>query len=644
MGVSATERTVLLFETKADLSGTQAVRAETTALGAAARTATQQAAAGAEAAAAAQSTLAQATQTAAAEQQHLTATIEQGREAMRRANGDMDKFPAILAEIVRGEQNVAAAARRAAEELDRQARSAGAVATAGSVQLGPAVPGFRLATPTEGDTQLGPALPSTTTAMAAAASQAAARAQQQINRIPPAVRTATNSLGLLTQAMVTGQGGMNGLAVAAGNVAQGVATMATSARIAAAATGIGALVAAGTLLVEVLSSVRDKADQADAALRHAGQEGVLSIIKTSTDAYSALRRANEELDRLRQAAVAVPSTTKSALDIAAAVARGDIAGAAVTAGLPSREDLHQRVQEQEQYVKQLTDTFKRLQTTERDEAARTEREAKEAAERTATRRTALNKAADDEIRQLSNAYFDLQQKRTLSEEDAAKRRAEREFNDRERAIRAMEVDEDRKTQLIAAAAALRSEQVLQIEKAAQEKRRKLEQDSIKNGLAGYTALSTAVKNHGTVVGAMAKAAADAVRIHEIYVEGKDAAIKARKEGAAALAAFATGNFPGAALHLAASGGYAAAALAAGAEAAATVGAGGGGGGGGGGGAGASGSGDAVFQARDSQSAGGQVINLYTVDPRNQEHTRYELGRAGVLKRPIYVPPTTGLAS
>jgi hypothetical protein len=55
----------------------------------------------------------------------------------------------------------------------------------------------------------------------------------------------------------------------------------------------------------------------------------------------------------------------------------------------------------------------------------------------------------------------------------------------------------------------------------------------------------------------------------------------------------------------------------------------------------------VFQARDSQSAGGQVINLYTVDPRNQEiinHTRYELGRAGVLKRPIYVPPTTGLAS
>ena len=167
---------------------------------------------------------------------------------------------------------------------------------------------------------------------------------------------------------------------------------------------------------------------------------------------------------------------------------------------------------------------------------------------------------------------------------------------------------------------------------ADQKRAKLARDMVQQGLAGYGLLSTAVKNHGTVVGAVAKAGADAVRLYEIYEKGKSAAISAQIQFADATAAFAVGNFAGGALHLAAAGGYAAAAVAAGAEAL----------GGGASGGGSSGGSDAnggygTFQPTNSNGGGSQTLIFQMVNPASGEvlnETAYQLNRGGLLKRPI----------
>lgn len=176
---------------------------------------------------------------------------------------------------------------------------------------------------------------------------------------------------------------------------------------------------------------------------------------------------------------------------------------------------------------------------------------------------------------------------------------------------------------------------------AEKKLLELEKRRRDEGLAGYGKLASAVKNHGTLVGAIAKASADAVSLYEIAKKGKSAAISAKMEWSAAMGAFGTGNAVGGALHLAAAGGYAAAALAAGAEAAGVVSGGGGAGGGANGGNGDSG----TFQPRNGNGGGDQVIVFQSIDPYSREkinEVRYLIGRSGTLKRPIQLPPTTGL--
>jgi hypothetical protein len=177
---------------------------------------------------------------------------------------------------------------------------------------------------------------------------------------------------------------------------------------------------------------------------------------------------------------------------------------------------------------------------------------------------------------------------------------------------------------------------------AKEKIRKLEKQRVDEGLAGYGKLATAVKNHGTLVGAMAKASSDAVRLYEIYTEGKKAGILAQMEFAASTAAFASGNVVGGTLHLAAAGGYAAAAVAAGAEAYGVLHS--------GGGSSASGGGSGLdssstFQPRNADGAGNITVILQGVHTSSREvvdEARYQVARAANLKRPIPIAATVGL--
>lgn len=136
-------------------------------------------------------------------------------------------------------------------------------------------------------------------------------------------------------------------------------------------------------------------------------------------------------------------------------------------------------------------------------------------------------------------------------------------------------------------------------------------------------------------------AARTIRKLEIGAEGAHSAVLALKEGAAALASFAHGDFLGGGMHLASAAQFAAAAALAGQE---SLGGGGASSGGGGGGGGTSGAG--TFEPRDNGQGSSQVINLYTTNPYGREQiqqVKWELDRAGVLKRPaIQIAPTTGI--
>jgi hypothetical protein len=590
MGAGA-ERVAFLIETQADLTGVKAVRAEASALSQDADKARTEALAG---------------------DQKLVLSQEQVRRAVAEAGSDFAKLQQVLARMVAEENALAEAARKAAAELERQQRIA---AQTGTTPLGPlGVPGPQQlgpygvpAGPQQGPImapfgpQLGPAVPGLTTAAARAASQATI---EQIQKIPPAARTATNALGMLAQAAATGDGTARGLAIAAGNAAQGIAVMSTSAKVAASAAGIGALaVAIGVLIGLALEAKRALMDI---------PEGVLS--KTAADHIANLK-------------------TQKQITLELGLVQSQIDRERANNQLTDETQL-QRVMNLEAKKAALLARSRDLVVEGRKEA---ERAAKEEEQR-AKERAAQVKTATDHLNDLRNAAAEAADKATQTEYEQKRRAIERQAADERRANDELIQSDSMRAQALDAINDKRRYALILLEKEAEIAKKRV----IDEGLAGYAKLSTAVRNHGTVVGAVAKAAADAVRLHEIYVAGKKAAIMAKIEWAAAMAAFGSGNLAGGALHLAAAAGYGAAAVAAGAEAANTVS--GGGGGGGGSDTGAAGSGT-TFQGQGAAGGGGMTVVLQTVNPYGREvigEAIYQIDRAGKLKRPIPIAPTTGL--
>lgn len=181
---------------------------------------------------------------------------------------------------------------------------------------------------------------------------------------------------------------------------------------------------------------------------------------------------------------------------------------------------------------------------------------------------------------------------------------------------------------------------------AENKVAKLRSDRMAQVIGLYDRMSKSAILHGTVVGKVASVAAKAIAIYEMIPKAKSDAQKGKSEFAAALADFAVpGKQAFGAAHLLASGAYFSSAAFGFAEAAGLGGGGGSSGGGGGGGGGSAPS--STFEPNSQNNGqGAQTIVLQTMDPYSGEaitHAIYEIGRAGKLSRPIYVPPTRGLA-
>lgn len=557
MGTSANENIALRISSSADLGAVREARAETSALGTA---------------------VAASANEAASAQQKLTSTTDQGREAWRRAGGDMERFKAELAAIVAGENQLASATAKATSEVQKQ-RSA--------VLPGPSAP------------QLGPAVPGggAPTAM-----------RQELEKIPPAARQAGNAMGLLASAAGTGTGSLSGLATATGNVAQGMSLMSNSAKFAASTAGIGTLIAAiGVLIGLAIEAKKALNEIPEGQLAAAAAEHVKNL-KTQKQITDELAHIDAQRTHMAEA-----------------LKRGDQEALQAVVNLDAKKAaLYARSRD--------------IELAARDQA---QQDAKEAEAREEKRKH-LAQAAADHLFKVRNDLGVAADLATQNEYTQKKNAIEREAADQRRKNAELVQSAGERSEAEFAIEATRMYKIDALAKQTAKEADARRKQQIAAGLAGYTALSSAVKNHGTVVGAMAKAAADAVRLHEIYVEGKKAGIMAKIEFAAATAAFAAGNVGGGALHLAAAAGYGAAALAAGAEAVGVVS--GGGGGGSGGGSGSLGD-STTFQPRDGSGGGGQTINLYTVNPYSRETmavVSYELERGKVLNRPIQLPPTVGL--
>lgn len=650
---SGDERIALNIETRADLSGIQAVRGETNALAQAAKQATEQ----------------------------VTVTADQEAAAWKRAGGSISVFNTEIRKLVEQERALTASARAAAAELTRQAAAGAARPTAGSAQLGPALPGLT----------------------AAAAAEASDKALQ---KIPTSARQAGNALNLLAASAANGTGSLTGLTLAAGNVAQGMLSMSSNAKIAASAAGIGALTASVAILIALSIEAYQKLKEipqgamSNAAAAHlknlhdevavqsalAGLDARRAALQEQLLSYGGLFGGQDALSKQKatlQAIVDIDAQRLALTERAVEVREEDRARGLRAIAIEAAA----QTTATGRYAGQL-----RVIEAERKEAIRTHELTETAAnQRAATQRRLLSQEGDNFVLGLmaERAAAELAvndsvwtQRRLAADTAFEKERRDIEQNsklsrdDRRAALEELQQKHDLTIDLIgkerdagiAASFAARAAadedpsvayaaRLLQIEqeRVADEKRlgaleaqavadkklRDLQKQRIQEGLGGYAALSAAVRNHGTVVGAIGKATADAISLYEIAKKGKSAWISAQMEWAAASAAYAIGNLPGAALHGVAAGGYAAAALAAGAEAYGVLHS-----GGGSGGTGSSGAGDStVFQPRDSTGGGGMTLILQTVNPYSKEaisEVQYQLGRAGVLKRPIPIAPTTGL--
>lgn len=674
MGASS-ERIALSITSSADVTAVQKARAEVSATGQAAKAANEAVAASAVATAQAQQAQAVASSSAAKASGALTVSQGQMSEALKRNGGDLAKAAAELAKLTGAEKaagaedekrlrrlallEVAAQKEDAAREaaIQREVRRTAvleaaahaedarrAAAARGNVPQAPAnadpFAGFGSGGAGAGITGIPPVV---------------ARASVEVDKLNPKLRQTANAMAIVSQAATTGSGSMAGLAVAVGNVAQGMSALTTSAKALQTATIIGLIVTVGATIGGIFKSNSDRAKElersiADANAEIAGMGQAMNNNDLASKITAINRAIDQQIERLE--------TDKSLLE---EMGVHESERAALVEALNKKRATSIALAEREARIK--LDDFEHAQANEvrltglqnargKSEAELAEfRIATESGERqTAIARLFAEKGLTDEQikrRQLlldgEKALTDALLERNRIEANAAVAQLEIQrlgMSDDPRDVessRLKQIEIEREADIKATGDVENANRVAEL------KIRALRRQTFLEGTLAYERLSIAAKRHGTFAVAAAASIADAVRRFEILVQAKKDAILAKSEFAAALKSLGSRDFWGATQHFASSAGYAAAAAAGGAEA---LGSGGGGGGGGGGGAGGGGS----FEPRNSTEGGGDIVLIIQqIDASNGEITavtRSQIDRAQVLNRPLRVtlPPQRVLPS
>ncbi|HVX39617.1 MAG TPA: hypothetical protein VHB25_08590 [Gemmatimonadaceae bacterium] len=666
----------IAVETSADLTGTQAARHEVSALAQEATAATEQMAQGAVQAAAGQETLAAATAKASAQADAGAASANKASSSLTtlgKAGADAGaRAGAGLAGVAGDAQTLASSVNIAIGEFEafgqavdvtslravQAYRQQGDALAANLAKLG--------ATDAEIN-RIGTSIARVERAAGASLVPIPPEDVQRLEVIPGKARTGANSLAILTQAALAGQGSLAGMATAAGGLATGLAGVTDNAKLAAGAAGIGALITVGVLLYETYKRAKDEIVSAASpeVIAHLGHD-TLTQAKKDLANYTKLR------DQAQQEAA--QKATGTILDL--------IPHTAAYEAEKHYETLARNVEEATKRVLEL-EHAERIRAIELAQSARDE---------IANNRRLLQLEQDRAAHKKNDYQLSLEQNETERRQRAAEIEQQFRHRDANGQIVALTAEEVRlRDQLLAQNDAIARAKGLQLQydyqialqtataqrlegsdNAAERVRGRLEeielerQAEIQKTGDVYNANLNAEQKKRQLYRDTAAAANDAAKsIFDVLrssnektlkavgtfgesfrriVIGADAAralVKAAHEGAEAIASLAAGDFRGAALHGAAALEFGKAAALGAQE---SLGAGGGGGAGSGGVA-STNAGSATFAPNAPQGGAAVIVNLLTTNPYTGENvatTSYYLNRQGLLNRPIYVPPTTGL--
>jgi hypothetical protein len=499
--------------------------------------------------------------------------------------------------------------------------------------------------------------------------QARQASLKTVERIPPALRGATNAVGILNQAAIMGTGSMAGLATAAGNVAFGFASVSDNARVAAGAAGLGALVTVVTNLAAAWAKANEEAKATPEALAHIQRisftqgPGQLEALRAARDAAvahaaemaitpgnllrnpgkdfsgsaDALKRAQELTNQYE---VLTKQVTNQQQQRRIAATEQAVADEVALKGLARQVEYQKLVNAKKWDTRQLA--LRQIEDERKaanESATQATRQVDEAGHvipltaeqnRLLKERISLNNQLARQRGEAAVAAF----QDTLDQAHYGREQGSKDFTERFQG-RLDQIEFERKKEIE------RTQDVLGATTTAEQKKRALYKETAAAAAANAKSIVDVLLASGSKQVKAVGYAADAVRRILIGAQAAHAAVEAAIEGGKAIGSAAAGDFRGAALH-------AAAALELGKAAAlgAQESLGGGTSGSGGGGGGAA-SDNGTFQARDTSGGGQSVIILQTINPFSREvmgEVEYQLNRGRVLKRPLQIAPTTGLVT
>lgn len=513
----------------------------------------------------------------------------------------------------------------------------------------------------------------------------------------PKVRTAANAMSTLSFSAAGFTAGGTAAIMAAGNLATSLAMLSSSARLAAGATGIGAI---AIVLGTVIGLMRTtKAEAADMS----GTLDLIRSIGSGAEAAAVSRTIDQQLADARKKLTEFDRETASRGSIPVS---GDVVGAAKQPMdvLTVRKERALIESEVLGLTKASADAYKNYVDTLGQAGQRAGEkwtsEAKAQAERLKHQREADAERAIALQIQLTDQMVDITLSGQNRQEALANHQAEKEFQQREREIQKLDVSENEKTQLLDAAYRIRirkqednhatqlaleegyrrgnrmlaaqtgtvsdrfasrmeeieaeaaedlkrSNNAVDVEQNKQLKIRKLQRDALTGTIRDLKTIEDATINSKNRQIRAIGIAAQTLRRLEVGAEAARALVESARAFGKVPGYLAAHQYGSAALS-AASGVQLAAAAALGFREAGT----GGGGSGGGGGAAGGGGERGTFEPRTSSTRDGGpvVINLITRDPYGRESIQsvmYEINRAGILGRgPIEfpIPATTGVRS
>lgn len=518
-------------------------------------------------------------------------------------------------------------------------------------------------------------------------------ADEGLTKIPGSARTAANALAMLSSAAIMGQGSVQGMMVAAGGLTTGLASLSSSAQIAAAATGIGALITVAATVGFALYKMGDQATAAKHDIEALNDYSAQSIGQFVGD----LKKKNDELEKeaartnsifngllhrremrpgegpLEALKNDIMDTFGASSPALRALERGqDLTEQATkkAAELGERERIRlitQRDQIQDtirandlelrgaEITRGSLDTFERqsqaLTTNlqiERDRIKEQFRYRDEHGHEVAL--TSEQRKEMERLLDIASQMYGIKRQELSIDEQQVNAAYKRQSIIADAAVGLG--GNDVKAQYEAKEAQIRAEGELDIahgrnrvdvERATQAKIVELRRATMKAAADDAKTIVGVLLDSGSKQVKAIGHAADAVRRVQIGAQAAHAAVESAIEFGKAIGSAASLDFRGAALH-ASSGLALARAAALGAKESLGGGsAGSSGGGAGGGGADPNG----AFRPRTgTEGQGNVVINLLTQDPYGQtkiQQVMYELNRAQILGRPpVQIPPTTGI--